>query len=225
MRTLHATGQQLIEEKVDEGSRRHAQALRGPACSPRLRRIVSEFAADVGCPLTMDFFASAENSLCKRFAAWTDEPQAEIVDAFTARNWDVGVCVCGKEHREWGFYFPPSGLEDRVVRRAQSDGARGIFLVPRNRKAPYFQALRQRAILIRNLESEPDLFVHARKQMCKHSLIAVDFGYGNDLTSPFCGQESEPRRKGRVALPVEEEASRDIIRQISLLGEEVRRSE
>ena len=78
-----------------------------------------------------------------------------------------------------------------------------------------------------HLESEPDLFVHARKQMCKHSLIAVDFGYGSDLTTLFCGQESEPRRKGRVVLPVEEEASRDIIslRQISLLGEEVRRSE
>ena len=219
VRTLHASGKQLIEEMVDEGSRRHAQALRGPACGERLRSIVFEFAREVGCPLTIDFFASAENTLCRRYAAWTDDPRAEAVDAFSIRNWDVGRCVCGMEHREWGFYFPPSGLEDRVVRRAQSDGARGVFLVPRNRKAPYFQALRQRAILMRNLESEPGLFIHVRKQMCKHSLIAVDFSGGNDLTTVFCGQESEPRRKGRTALPVEEEAARDLVQQISLLGE------
>ena len=222
VRALHASGKQLIEEKVDDGSRRHAQALRGPACGVRLREIVMAFAAEVGCPLTIDFFASAENALCRRFAAWTDEPQAEAVDAFTIRNWNIGECVCGKEHREWGFYFPPQGLEDRVVRRAQSDGARGIFLVPRNRKAPYYQALRQRAMLARHLEAEPDLFCHTRKQMCKHSLIAVDFSGGVDLTTAFCGQESEPRRKGRAVLPVEAEAARDLVRQISLLGAEVR---
>ena len=222
VRALHASGQQLIDEKVDEGSRQHAQALRGPACGDRLRRIVSEFAAEVGCPLTIDFFASADNALCKRYAAWTDEPQAEAIDAFTIRNWNVGQCVCGREHREWGYYFPPSGLEERVVRRAQSDGARGVFLVPRNRKAPFYQALRQRALLTRHLEAEPDFFTHSRKQMCKHSLIAVDFSDGTDLTTPFCGQESELRRKGRAALPVEEEASRNLIRQVSLLGEKVR---
>ena len=141
------------------------------------------------------------------------------------RNWDVGRCTCGAEHQEWGFYFPPAGLEDRVVRRAQSDGARGIFLVPRNRKAPFFQALRQRALLKKDLDAEPDLFNHVKKQLCKHSLIAVDFGDGVDLTVPFCGQESEPRPKGRRALPVEEEEARGLVRQISLLGEEVRRTD
>jgi hypothetical protein len=225
VRTLHVSGEQLIDEGIDDGSRKHAQALRGPACSERMRRIVAEFATAVGCPLTIDFFASADNALCRRFAAWTDEPQAEAVDAFTMRSWNVGRCACGAERREWGFYFPPAGLEDRVVRRAQSDGVRGIFLVPRNKKAPFFQALRQRALLRRDLEAEPDLFNHVKKQMCKHSLIAVDFGEGGDLTAPFCGQEAEPRVRGRRPLPVEEEEARGLVRQISLLGEEVRRTD
>jgi hypothetical protein len=158
VRTLHVSREQLIEEGVDNGSRKHAQALRGPASSAKMRGIVAEFALEVGCPITIDLFASADNALCRRYAAWTDEPQAEAVDAFSMRSWDVGRCLCGAEHREWGFYFPPAGLEDRVIRRAQSDGARGIFLVPRNRKAPFFQALRQRALLRKDLEAEPDLF-------------------------------------------------------------------
>ena len=109
-----------------------------------------------------------------------------------------------------------------MVGRAQSDGARGVFLVPRNRKAPYYQALRKRAVLIRDLDAEPDYFVHARKEMCKHSLLAVDFAEGEDLTSLFCGQETEPRRRGRRTLRVEEEETRRLIRQISELGFEVR---
>jgi len=221
---LHVAGKQLIVEQVDYGSRRHAQALRGPACSARLRGIVAAFVAQVGCSLTIDYFASADNTMCERFAAWTDEPGAELVDAFTARNWDVRKCGCGREHREWGFFFAPSGLEDRVVRRARSDGARGIFLVPRNRKLAYYQSLRQNAILKQDLEADPDLFEHVRKPMTKHSLFAVDFARQPDRSAPYCGQEARLRRRGREAEPVEAEEARALVRQISLLEEEVRRS-
>ena len=219
---LHATGQQLIDEGVDDGSRKHAQALRGPACGELLRQTIREFADEIGCQITIDFFAAAENAMCQRFAAWTDEPDAEVVDAFTVRNWNVGLCVCGREHREWGFYFPPPGLEDGVVRRAKSDGVRGIFLVPRNRKAPYYQALRQNALRERDLGAHADLFVHARKQMSKHSLLAVDFGGGVDMFSPPCGQEGRRRPRGRAALPIEEEEARALVQHISSLGAEVR---
>lgn len=65
------------------------------------------------------------------------------MDAFSARSWNHGKCVCGRRHRETGFFFPPNGLEDTVVRRAKSDGARGIFLVPTNRKAAFYMCLSQ----------------------------------------------------------------------------------
>jgi hypothetical protein len=187
-----------------------------------LRDIIGTFVGQVVCRLTIDYFAAAENTLCERFAAWTEEPGAEMVDAFTSRNWDVGRCNCGQEHREWGFYFVPSGLEDRVVRRARSDGARGIFLVPRNRKLAYYQSLRQNAMLKLDLDADPGLFEHVRKPMTKHSLFAVDFARQPDRCTPYCGQEASRRRPGREIRPVEAEEARALVRQISLLEEEVR---
>ena len=220
--TLHSSGKQLVEEGVDEGSRKHAQGLRGPACSLKLRAIIREFLKEAGFEPTIDFFASAENAMCQRYAAWTDEPGAELVDAFTSRNWDVGRCLCGSEHREWGFYFPPSSMEDRVVRRARSDGVRGLFLVARNRKQASYQSLRQNAFAYRDLEADPRLFDHVRKPMPKHTLLAVDFGRGTDRSVAYCGQETLRRPRGREPRPIEQEEARALVRQISLLGEEVR---
>jgi hypothetical protein len=94
-----------------------------------LQQVVREFASTYSPGITIDYFAAAGNALVPRFAAWTAEAGAEIVDAFSARSWNHGKCVCGIRHRETGFFFPPNGLEDTVVRRAKSDGARGIFLV------------------------------------------------------------------------------------------------
>ena len=39
---LHASGEQLIREGVDDGSRKHAIALLGPACSVSLQQVVRE---------------------------------------------------------------------------------------------------------------------------------------------------------------------------------------
>jgi hypothetical protein len=65
--------------------------------------------------------------------------------AFSARSWNHGRYVCGLLHRETGFFFPPNGLEDTVVRRTKSDGAREIFLAPLNRKSAFFMYLSQHA--------------------------------------------------------------------------------
>ena len=127
---LHVSGKQLLAEGIDDGSRKHAAALKGPACGTELRELVREFAEDEGSLIIIDFFASAANAMAERYAAWTEDQGAELIDAFSSRSWDQGRCVCGRYHREVGFYFPPNGLEDKVVRRARSDGARGIFLVP-----------------------------------------------------------------------------------------------
>jgi hypothetical protein len=96
--------------------------------------------------------------------------------------------------------------------------------VPRNRKLAYYQSLRQNAILKQDLEADADLFEHIRKPMTKHSLFAVDFARQPDRSAPYCGQEARLRRRGREALPIEEEEARALVQQISLLEEEVRRS-
>ena len=98
------------------------------------------------------------------------------MDAFSARSWNHGTCVCGRRHRETGFFFPPNGLEDTVVRRAKSDGARGIFLVPTNRKAAFYMCLSQHAHASRIVRSDKDTFVHVVRSMPQHTLFAADLG-------------------------------------------------
>ena len=41
------------------------------------------------------------------FASWTDEPESEVVDAFTIPSWNQSVCQCCLSHRETCFIFPP----------------------------------------------------------------------------------------------------------------------
>jgi hypothetical protein len=200
---LHASGEQLIREGVDDGSRKHASALLGPACSVSLQQVVRDFASTYSPGITIDYFAAAGNALVPRFAAWTAEAGAEIVDAFSARSWNHGKCVCGLRHRETGFFFPPNGLEDTVVRRAKSDGARGIFLVPTNRKAAFYMCLSQHAHASRIVRSDKDTFVHVVRSMPQHTLFAVDFGERADHTSPPSGQEGHRRSTGRELRPLE----------------------
>ena len=77
-----------------------------------------------------------------RFALWTDEPNSEVVDAFTMRSRNQSRCPCGKDHRATSFISPPRGLERTVVRRAKSDRLRACFVVPTNHKAGYWKQLR-----------------------------------------------------------------------------------
>ena len=221
---LHVSGKRLIEEGLDDGSRAHADALRGPACGRRLKSKILAFANKLGLTLTIDFFASACNALTPRFMSWTDEPTSERTDAFSAKSWDVSRCPhCGEHHRELGFFFPPSNLEDAVVRRARSDGARGIFLVPNSAKQGYWQCLtrdaraRQLGIAVaRNFEN---VF---QKRMTEHSLFYVDFGENADVLAPPCAQ-ALLRRPGLPRLePREEEELRRLRQELAHLAVSVR---
>ena len=194
---LHASGEQLIREGIDDGSRKHASALLGPACGVELKQVVLEFAAIHSPGITIDFFAAAGNTIVERFAAWTEDPGAELIDAFSSRSWNHGMCVCRRRHRETGFFFPPNGLEDTVIRRAKSDGARGIFLVPTNRKAGYYMCLTQHSHASRVVRPDRGAFVHTTRAMTPHTLFAVDFGERADHTAPPCGQEGRRRTSGR----------------------------
>ena len=213
-RCLHTSGEELIKEGVDDGSRAKARALQGPACSIGLRARLVRFAAKQGWALTVDFFASACNHVTDRYMSWTNDPECEQVDAFAARSWNLSRCPgCMGMHRETGFFFPPSGLEDKVVRRARSDGARGVFLVPCSRKAPFFAALKAHALASSEVAVEADVFTHLSRPMCKHMLFAVDFG-GADQGVGGCGQEALRRPRERWVRPIEADESEAILNKL-----------
>ena len=219
---LHVSGKQLVAEGIDDGSRKFAAALRGPACGAGLREVIGRFALRAGSAITIDYFAAAANTLAVRYAAWTEDPGAELVDAFTSRSWDQGKCPCGRYHRETGFFFPPNGLEERVVRRAKSDGARGIFLVPINRKAAYYMCLQQYSVEQEAVGMGDRVFEHAVRQMPKMMLFAVDFADGNaDRASPPCGQEFVRRADGREVRAVDQEVQSAISGLLGALAESV----
>jgi len=216
---LHATGEQLILEGIDDGSRQHASALLGPACGEKLRELVLAFGERHSPGITIDYFASAANALVERFASWTGDIGAELVDAFSSRSWNHGTCVCGRCHRETGFFFPPGGLEDRIVRRAKSDGARGIFLVPTNRKAAYYMCLAQNAHARQIIDQQCTGFVHSTRPLTQHTLFAVDFGERADRTAPAaCGQAHRRRSSGREARRIETEERATLSRNIAALA-------
>ena len=118
---LHVSGQALIEDGTDDGSRSKAQSLQGPACADELWERIQAFAHDLGQSWqpTIDMFAAACNARCRRFCSWTPDKGSEQVDAFALRSWDNSSCPgCKRWHRECGFYHVPDGLADTVVRRA-----------------------------------------------------------------------------------------------------------
>jgi hypothetical protein len=196
---LHASGLQVIEEGQDDESRMHAEKLRGPACGALLVQRIKDFTRLAGKEITIDMFAAACNALTTRYMAWTMEPSAERVDAFSARSWDVSTCPnCGEEHREVGFYFPPSNLEDTVVRRASSDGARVYFLVPNQAKAANWQALERESTRKAGDIGRGVDFEHIEKRhLGLHSLFYIDSREPADTYIPSCAQAYE-RRERRV---------------------------
>lgn len=204
---LHVSGKRLIEEGVDDGSRTHAEALQGPACNKKLRGRVQSFARKIQKEITIDFFASSCNAMAERFMTWTDEPLSERTDAFSAASWDSSWCPhCEQYHREMGFFFTPSNLEDAVVRRARSDGAQGIFLVPNSAKQGYWQCLTREAITrVMNVACCFEFEHTGSKKLTEHSLFYVDFGDGSNQYAPPCGQALRRRpglprlRRGEAA--------------------------
>jgi hypothetical protein len=198
---LHVSGEALVADGTDEGSRAKAQSLQGPACQDHLWTRILTFAKEGGTAWTptIDMFAAACNARLERFCSWTPEQGCEQVDAFAARSWDTSQCPgCGQWHRECGFYYPPNGLADTVVRRARSDKAKGLFLVPTNFKAGYFIALRAASVAHLEIEVDQNLYRFTRKPVGRMTLFAAEFGEREaDRWSTPCAQAFVSRR-GRV---------------------------
>ena len=117
------------------------------------------------------------------------------MDAFALRSWDNSSCPgCKRWHRECGLYQVPDGLADTVVRRARSDGARGLFPVPTDFKAGYFIALRSEAIAVLELVTNQSLYSFTSKPVGRMTLFAADFcDKEADCLVPACAHAFEPR--------------------------------
>ena len=76
----------------------------------------------LGDPISLDLFATADNTLVPRFFALYPEPLAEGADALAQPDWGRSRCPhCGQLHRECAFASPPRGLLAAFVAKAHSD--------------------------------------------------------------------------------------------------------
>ena len=203
----HVSGNRLIEEGVDNGSRAEARRIWGPKCSRVLRDFISDFCKRQQCKIMIDFFASSCNSLVPRFASWSKEPGTEAVDAFSMRSWESSLCpACGQRHKELGFYFPPAGLEDRVtgvVTRARLDGARGV---PTRHRAGYWMAMRRAAKRKVAVPEEANTHENIERVMAGHTPFLVDFE-GPDDSVAACASAGLQRSGERPRDAVEDRRS------------------
>jgi hypothetical protein len=200
---LHVPGTEMIAAGTDGASRDGAKRVIGPACTLQGRQKITEFLRQRGWEVTIDLFAADCNKFTDRYASWTDEPNSEAVDAFSLASWDQSVCKCGRPHRETSFIFPPKGLERAVFRRARSDGARAVFVVPTTYSAGYWKGLRARSTGQLELTNPQTEFHNSQGTMGNHTVFLVDFADADDRLAAGCGQESEPRGR-RIRLNPEE---------------------
>jgi hypothetical protein len=166
-------------------------------------------------------FASAANAKLRRFMSWTDEPGCEQIDCFAARSWESSLCpACGQRHLECGWYFPPSGVVEQCVRRAMSDKARGLFLVPTNNKAPYWLALRRVSVLQQEIGTDSHLYTNCASPLGRHTLFAADFSTpsADRSATPPCRQAFERRTKGRLPDQAERAQLEAIHNQLQVLA-------
>jgi hypothetical protein len=209
-RGLQADAEYMAKAGLEAGAsllllRGGARCIIGPACSPSTREAIQALCVQQGWKITIDLFAANCNKLVEHFASWTDEPDSDVVDAFTIR--------CERFHREKAFVFPPIGLERTVVRRAQSDGVKVVFVVPTAYKAGYWMALRNHSVAMTEWNDIASNFVGVQAPLGRHTIFLVDFG-GPDTQSPPCGQESRHRGRRTLLSAVEEEQRRRIRSEI-----------
>ena len=112
---LYAPGTVMKAEGVDDLSRSAARACRASESTAALRRIVTSEAERLGEPISLDLFATADNTLVQRFFAPYPEPLAESADALAQPDWGPAHTVASTTenvHRpsrlgaSWGRSWP-----------------------------------------------------------------------------------------------------------------------
>ena len=120
-------------------------------------------------------FATASNSKTDRYVSWFPEPGAEAYDAFSMGSWASSTCpMCGKEHQEAVYAYPPTNLLPRVVAKAVADGAVGIVVTNLSVTNPVWHKLLKASVL-----PGPDGYVRIRK--AKHMLKPDSGAHASEL--------------------------------------------
>ena len=197
-------GREVVRLGVDGLSRESGVDHGDLRTGPLAREGIERWCEDLGWNLSVDLFASPENSLCTRFCTRFQTLRGETVDAFTRSSWSSYDCVCGGRHAEVVFVFPPDQLLLPVWSRLKRDGARGMALVPKWVSAPWWSILKSG--LVRDMKNIPGSDVRAvsndesrgrrtdpeRLRTRDYVLVAFDFAGGTLTLSPPCAQ-AQPR--------------------------------
>ena len=197
-------GREVVRLGVDGLSRESGVDHGDLRTGPLAREGIERWCEDLGWNLSVDLFASPENSLCTRFCTRFQTLRGETVDAFTRSSWSSYDCVCGGRHAEIVFVFPPDQLLLPVWSRLKRDGAKGMALVPKWVSAPWWSILKSG--LVRDMKNIPGSDVRAvsndesrgrrtdpeRLRTRDYVLVAFDFAGGTLTLSPPCAQ-ARPR--------------------------------
>ena len=216
-----------MEEGVDDHSRAGALEVAGPVSSPRVRRLVSTLARNLGWTVTVDAFATESNAFVPRFFARYAEPRAEAEDAFTVPDWAFSQCPhCAQSHRETLFAFPPPPLLNAFVTKARADGARALVVAPLSVASPSWNKL-LRASVVCNGEG----FIRARREHSfpgadvpgELAIFAVDFAaHGSRqrtvVPTPPCGLEHHFRGRDPAGSPHDQAERARIHAELAAVG-------
>jgi hypothetical protein len=228
---LHAPGRVLVDEGVDDYSRRGALEVAGPASSSKVRERSLRLANACGWKITIDAFASEFNSILPRFFARYAEPSAEAENAFTVPDWAYSACpACGRVHRETLFAYPPPALLNPFIAKARADGTRAIVVTPLAVSAPFWNKLLRSSVTpneegyirVRRQHAPPGSDVHGEL-----AIFAVDFApfssrKRDSLCVPPCGKESLLRGRPLLGSLADQAERSRIHAEIMKLGDTLR---
>ena len=230
---LHAPGVTLIAEGVDALSREVAAARLLGSSTGKLRRLVTAEAARLGAVITIDLFATADNTIVPRFASLHSEPLTEWVDALSMPSWAQSRCPhCGQAHDEFAFLFPPAALVSHALAKARADGLRGVAVIPFTPSAAFWPGFASASRSRSDDSFDPCVVVPASDAYVSDvttlrgaqrlAIMAVDFSAGATYrlspAKPACARAREARARQPLQLGVDAEDARRIAGEIHRRG-------
>jgi hypothetical protein len=125
-------GDHMIASGTDTLSREALDDPHSARLEPDAWLLIQSLARRTGLSLDVDWFADHHNNQLPRFWSRNPTPGSEGTDALSAPSWGAARCPqCGTTTPTHSFLFPPVPLIDKVVAKAQQDGATGIIVFPR----------------------------------------------------------------------------------------------
>jgi hypothetical protein len=216
---LHAPGTVMKSEGIDHLSREVAAERRALESTSALRELVLQEAQRLGGAISIDLFATAENTLVPRFYARFPEHLAEGADALAQPDWGASSCPhCLRMHRETAFAFPPRPLLDRFLAKARADGLRGVLVIPFTTSSPVWPSIMAASLTPPSRGKDPCIVVPASSKYVRHNsefagvqrlaVLAVDFARasGRDFSAcaPVCEGHSRHRPRPSLVSPLDD---------------------